>query len=568
MIRFHDAYGGGCSFRSKATVKPVATDASTETPGVEFTSAESQTAIAADSWCQTEPSESKGALAKDAVDEDRVKRFLSDVGGLMLQELKAAAKSLAFDGFANEQQDGDEADLTRLHTLSFDFFAHFKAPTEGKEQATTGLKLQCTGVSWNATGSVIAVAYGRFDHSGWCNYRSALCLWNIFHADFNPNKPSLVLETSSGLMCVAHHPTMPAVVAAGTFNGEVLVWNTTLEESLVASSAIGDYFHREPISKVWVAWVYDSASREYNIASVSGDGKVLLWQLKDKLAYPVEGYLLSVKAKAKAPKGSRGPSIVGGVAIAFRPNDRTNRSFVVGTEAGTVTRCFSNKATKMSSRGELKWSNNAIRLVSTAPQPADVRRHVEAFAKDKKLRDVRVGAVFDSKPDLFKLYPSALDFGFEPHGGPVYDLAYSPFHGSLFLSCSSDGSVRLYHYLQKDPLLVFQVGTSYLYSVAWSKTRPLVFGVASEDGNAYIYDLNVNRLSPVANMALPESKQRSAALYCVDFNPRQRNFVACGDGAGLAYIWKLNWRLSNLQPAELAALDTIADMRATNQDDD
>lgn len=62
--------------------------------------------------------------------------------------------------------------------------------------AAASLKLSCTGVSWNATGSSIAVAYGRFDHTGWCNYRSALCLWSVFQSDFNPLKPNLVLETS------------------------------------------------------------------------------------------------------------------------------------------------------------------------------------------------------------------------------------------------------------------------------------------------------------------------------------------------------------------------------------
>ncbi|EQC34836.1 hypothetical protein SDRG_07640 [Saprolegnia diclina VS20] len=558
-MRFQDAHGGGCSFRSKAAVKKVGVDATSETPGVEFVSADTQTAIAADSWCQTEPIES--STGKVAVDDDRVKAFLNDVGGLMLREMQASAKSLAFDDFSVEEADADDADLTRLFTLSFDFFTHFKAPAESNGGRPSALQLQCTGVSWNATGSVLAVAYGRFDHSGWCDYRSALCLWNIFHPDFNVAKPSVVLETSSGLMCVAHHPTMPAVVAAGSFNGEVLVWNTALEETLVASSGIGDYFHREPIAKV--SWIYDPVARDYNIASVSGDGKVLVWQLKDKLAYPVEGYLLGPKAKLKPSKGAPAP-LFGGVALAFRTNDRTNRSFVVGSEAGSISRCFANKATKMTAKGELKWSNNALRIASMAPQPADLRRFVEAYAKDKKLRDVRVSAVFDAKPDLSALYPSALDFSFEAHGGPVYDMAFSPFHGSLFLSCSSDGSVRLYHYLQRDPLLVFQVGTSYLYAVAWSKTRPLVFAVASEDGNAYVYDLQVNRLSPVATLSLPEGKQRAAALYTVEFNPRQRNFVACGDGNGLAYVWKLSWRLSNLRPDERAVLDGIAELRSSN----
>ncbi|RHY28079.1 hypothetical protein DYB25_003495 [Aphanomyces astaci] len=98
-------------------------------------------------------------------------------------------------------------------------------------------------------------------------------------------------------------------------------------------------------------------------------------------------------------------------------------------------------ANKSSAFLELKWSTNAQRLVGAAPQSADVRRHVEAHAKDKKLREIRVASVFDAKPDVGALYRSALDFAFEPHGGPVYDIQYSPFHPSLFLTASSDGTL-------------------------------------------------------------------------------------------------------------------------------
>ena len=51
-------------------------------------------------------------------------------------------------------------------------------------------------------------------------------------------------------MCVACHPEKPAVIAAGSFNGEVYVWNTGAEEQLIACTKIDDYFHREPIAKV------------------------------------------------------------------------------------------------------------------------------------------------------------------------------------------------------------------------------------------------------------------------------------------------------------------------------
>lgn len=133
-------------------------------------------------------------------------------------------------GFEKYLEESAEKNISKLFMLKFDFDAYFQAPqTQGRlgfttaglivtclstlvlpaakskvtskkfeasPAATASLKLSCTGVSWNATGSSIAVAYGRFDHTGWCNYRSALCLWSVFQSDFNPLKPSLVLETS------------------------------------------------------------------------------------------------------------------------------------------------------------------------------------------------------------------------------------------------------------------------------------------------------------------------------------------------------------------------------------
>ena len=121
-----------------------------------------------------------------------------------------------------------------------------------------GIDLQATSMSWNSTGSVLAVAYGRLDESGWCNItRAGCCLYHVFQRDFDAAKPQTFLETSSYLMSVCCHPEIPNLIVGGTFNGEVVVWDTSLEgeDRLIGTSAIDDYYHREPV--VDVSWVYD-----------------------------------------------------------------------------------------------------------------------------------------------------------------------------------------------------------------------------------------------------------------------------------------------------------------------
>lgn len=54
-------------------------------------------------------------------------------------------------------------------------------------------------------------------------------------------------------MCVSWHPEQPAVVAGGTFSGDIRIWNTGLSgDPLLASSGLSDLGHKEPVAKVCV----------------------------------------------------------------------------------------------------------------------------------------------------------------------------------------------------------------------------------------------------------------------------------------------------------------------------
>jgi hypothetical protein len=236
IAMFKDEFLGKSGFRSKHVAPR--TDGSNSARPVPCNDGEAQTdGTRADGESQTDASttttasSAKGkagasAAEIEAENVEKTRAFLETVGPVMLREMsKSAAQSGLFFGFEKYLEASSDTDIAKLHTLCFDFDTYFRpqAPAvvvttakvtqgrnatkpmareadddddEGLDSATKSLKLSCTGVSWNATGAVVGVAYGRFDHSGWCNYRSALCLWRVFQPDFNAASPHTVLETS------------------------------------------------------------------------------------------------------------------------------------------------------------------------------------------------------------------------------------------------------------------------------------------------------------------------------------------------------------------------------------
>lgn len=155
---------------------------------------------------------------------------------------------------------------------------------------------------------------------------------------------------------------------------------------------------------------------------------------------------------------------------------------------------------------------------------------------------------------------------YEKHMGPVLSLSCSHFAKRLFLSCSSDGNVRLYDILSHRPVLIFEPGyNEYLLDVQWSPFRPCVFVCVSNTGNVYIYDLASSKTSPAEILKHQDdtvsSKLRVA--QCISFNPRQRDMLAVGYHDAFVRIYKLNYYLSNQKKNELKILQSFLEEKGT-----
>lgn len=448
--------------------------------------------------------------------------------------------------------------------------------------------LQATGVSWNSSGASLGVAYGRTDITGWCNSPGAVCVWNVFGKGFKADNPDYTLDHASCLMCLAYHPTVPSIVAAGSFNGEVLYWDLAKGADQPAIvSPIAEYTHTEPVTKL--AWVREaSTSSEYLLCSTSSDGRVLFWDLANGLKYPVIGGRVSRaggESKSSRSAGGIYPGTYGVTSIAFSGGlGATMRPqwMVAGQEGGSFLRSQAYRllAGNRLTEGHFGLSRDSTTLYFDPSLFQSLRKGEEAFSHDA-------------------------------HVGNVTALDFSPFSRNLFLSCGTDGTVHLKHLLESAPLRQWEPSLtgkdaagaagstqrggdrrvtdeapfSPVTGVQFSPTRPLVFAAASMSGCVYLYDLVENENSPTVVLQVPpesdedvnggagavagkrptgrrREKKTNALLSDLAFNRKQRGFVAASDLSGAVHIWKLGWGLTAASPAEAERLEAIESIAA------
>jgi len=478
---------------------------------------------------------SEFAVEAPVVNDQEIMEFLEKVRPMMEEQLDLACNSMPV--FSEHEPFWDEMDETCEMT--------HQVWNEGVAD------LEVTNVAWNATGSMLALSYGKLDTLGWCDVTAPICIWNIFRPQMAPQQPDFTINVQGFAMCIAFHPTQPAVLAGGTYSGELLIWNTATGEldPLVASSSIDDYFHREAIQEVaWIPADYSGGADAYLIATVSGDGKVLIWDGRENdLSYPSRGFML-VGSKKR---------ILGGRSLSFSPLDPW--LFVVACESGTVMRAFRPPpaASMGKPQGHYAWKPSAVALLDqlAANSRLQLQHHVEGFCRNAGIKEVTAEIVFKSKPDPMVIFPAPKTTDLEPHSGPVIVASFSPFHRRLLLTGSTDGSVKLFDVLQQRAVHTLyppskHLSTSAISAASWSSARPCVFAVAMEMGGVHIYDLLQNRQHPV--LQLPLMSTGSQKVTSVTFNPKQRGLLAVGDVAGRTRVYRLPFKLSMQQKDEVA----------------
>lgn len=386
-----------------------------------------------------------------------------------------------------ESHAADETDFPRddgvSHRPSLQDLFCFEAA-----QLTQGMT--CTCADWNRHNQdLLAVSYGDTvpvpDDNG-----GLVLFWSLK----NPTYPERVIRTREGVTSLHFSCAHPNMVAAGTHDGAVMIWDLrrpgdvpVLRSGPFSISQHNDQKHTDI---VWATrWVERPEKQPPEIlVSVSSDGKVLQWSMKKGLE---QTQLMTLKRLPNMHLGSN--SVYGhkegivsrkssGFCIDFPRHDPS--TYLVGTEDGLVHGCSTSYT--------------------------------------------------DSYLETY--------YG---HSGPVYQVRCNPFMSHAFLTCSADWTMRLWTtkpppgHQPDTPLLEFKSVDlcDAVNDVIWAPHNSTSFAAAMDDGRVELWDLAESFLDPIV-VHWPKAYENRTRRTCVRFSPNSPVLIA-GDDRGSVEVMRM-----------------------------
>ena len=228
-------------------------------------------------------------------------------------------------------------------------------------------------MTWSCKGNILAVSYYIDEHIGPCSHIGYILFYfiNSFNPDFKSSavntktySNSTKIELNSCIKCIEKHPTINNIFIAGSYKGEIYYINIGNEKDLIEyTSKLDSCFYRECVVSVRFVKMEENI---YYIASISSDGRLLLWNPSDKLQYPIMGY--NLRYPVRPPNNLINPSY-------FTNNPYEPFDFIIGTYEGNLFKCCFNKPNEDITAGHdlvfmekkgVVW-RNAVRILISEP---------------------------------------------------------------------------------------------------------------------------------------------------------------------------------------------------------
>ncbi|NXN02858.1 WDR78 protein, partial [Sylvia borin] len=334
-----------------------------------------------------------------------------------------------------------------------------------------------SSMAWNKVNpDLLAVGYREFVSQD--QKKGLACCWSLK----NPMWPERIFRCEHGVTAVDFSLARPNLLAVGMANGCVAIYDVrSRSDAALLDSSTSLNKHKGPVWQLrWVeqdrgATAGDKAER---LMCISGDGRMTQWFIQQRLdCCDVMKIKRTESGKKNLPgereKKSEGPisQQAAGMCFDFHPQDPD--IFLAGTEEGHIHCC-------------------------------------SCSGKEQILGTYR------------------------GHKGPVYKVAWNPSSTEMFLSCSADWSILLWHRDSHTPLLTFTSVPAFVHDIKWAPKSAFIFAAVNEQ-RVEIWDLTVSIFDPVLSCAASPEGKLSSLLFA-----RNAQCLLLGDSCGQVGVWQLH----------------------------
>uniref|UniRef100_A0A8C4KA49 Dynein axonemal intermediate chain 4 n=1 Tax=Dromaius novaehollandiae TaxID=8790 RepID=A0A8C4KA49_DRONO len=136
------------------------------------------------------------------------------------------------------------------------------------------------------------------------------------------------------------------------------------------------------------------------------------------------------------------------------------------------------------------------------------------------------------------------------HKGPVYKIAWNPFSTDVFLSCSTDWSIILWHQDSQKPILTFSSTAAIVHDIMWSPKSVFIF-VAVNESRIEIWDLSISTLDPLITRSASPQVKFTSVLFA-----KNTDCLLVGDSKGQVSVFELQ----NLDASKSNKVDALQDI--------
>ncbi|NXN75688.1 WDR78 protein, partial [Himantopus himantopus] len=333
-----------------------------------------------------------------------------------------------------------------------------------------------SSVAWSKVNpDLLAVGYGAFDFKE--QKKGLACCWSLK----NPAWPERIFQCEHGVTALDFSMARPNLLAVGMYNGSVAIYNIqSRNDAALLDSSKSSNKHTGPIWQLrWVEQDRGATGdgKKERLMCISADGRITEWLIQKRLDCTD---LMKIKRtgseKKKLPgeKERKSEAVISqqaaGMCFDFHPKDAN--FYLAGTEEGHIHKC--------------SCSCN------------------EQFLET-----------------------------YRGHKGPVYKVAWNPFSTDMFLSCSADWSIILWHQDSQTPMLTFSSTTAFVHDVMWFPKSAFVFAAANES-RVEIWDLSVSILNPVISCFASPREKFTSVLFATN-----TDCLLVGDSKGAVSVFEL-----------------------------